>query len=380
LPVSAPITPKSLSTDTQALLDAAVDAVVIIAHQGVIEAFNAAAVRLFGYSAEEVLGRNVSILMQERDAQAHDEHLARYLRTGQTRIIGVGRDVAGRRKDGSVFPVFLSVGRIAGADPPRFVGFLQDLTLRRQATAALTEERERSLRTRERLLHVARLATMGEMASGIAHEINQPLTAIANFAQAASRVLAGPNPDLEDVRMALDQIAAQALRAGTIIHHLRKLVGSRDSRRELTGINDVVEETRTLTRADLRDHNIQLQLQLSPGLPELMIDRIQIQQVILNLLRNSIDALSSPQAASGQISVSSALNTHGDVIVTVGDNGPGVAPQMLGSLFMPFSTNKPQGSGLGLAMSRTIVEAHRGRLEYQPNAPCGALFLLTLQT
>lgn len=378
--MSEPFAARSLPADSQALLDAAVDAVVLITHRGVVEAFNTAAVRLFGYAPEEILGRSVALLMTAADARAHDGHLARYESTGQAHIIGIGRQVLARRKDGTVFPALLSVGRISGTDPPRFVGFLQDLTLQQQAMVVLDEERERTDRTRERMLHVSRLAIMGEMASGIAHELNQPLAAIANFAQAGSRMLAAPAPDLEDVRSALDQITAQALRAGKIIHHLRKLVGTRESEREreLTDINDLIEDTQLLTHADARSHNVQVQLQLAPGLPRLMLDRIQIQQVVLNLFRNALDALTAVNSGPRQLSIHSALSPEGDVTVAIADNGSGVAADMLPVLFKPFSTDKPQGSGLGLAMSRSIVEAHRGRLEYQANAPSGAVFLLTL--
>jgi two-component system, LuxR family, sensor kinase FixL len=369
---------RSLSAESQALLDSAVDAVILITHRGTIEAFNLAAAGLFGYPAEEILGRNVATLMIESDAQAHDAHLARYVSTGQAHIIGMGREVSARRKDGTVFPAFLSVGRISDTDPPRFVGFLHDLTLRHQAMTALTEGREQEIRTRERLLHVSRLATMGEIASGIAHELNQPLTAIANFAQAGSRLLAAPNPEMEEVRGALDQITAQALRAGKIIHHLRKLVGTRDGRRELTDINELIEETQPLTRADARDHHVQVRLELAPALPRLMLDRIQVQQAILNLLHNSVEALSAISSRPRQLCIRSALNADGNVMVSVADNGGGVTAAMLSTLFTPFATNKPQGSGLGLAISRTIVEAHRGRLEYADNLPHGALFRLTL--
>jgi two-component system sensor kinase FixL len=367
-----------LSSESQALLDAAVDAVILITHQGIVEAFNTSAVRLFGYSTDEIIGRNVKLLMTDEDAKSHDAHLERYVRTGQSRVIGIGREVVARRKDGSVFPVFLSIGRISGSDPPRFVGFLQDITLRKQAMAAIEEERERSSQTRERMLHVARMATMGEMASGISHEVNQPLAAIANFAQAASRMLGQPGTDLGDVRGALDQIAAQALRAGKIIHHLRKLVGARDSHREPTDINELIRETDSLTRADAREHNVQVRLELTPGLPQLLLDRIQIQQVMLNLLRNAIDALAQASASPREVSIRSTLTRDGDVAIAVGDNGSGVAKEMLPKLFMPFTTNKTHGTGLGLAMSRTIVEAHRGRLEYQSNIPRGSLFMLTL--
>jgi two-component system, LuxR family, sensor kinase FixL len=369
---------SSLSVESQALLDAAVDAVILITHRGIVEAFNPAAARLFGYLPEEILGRNVALLMTEDDARTHDAHLARYLDTGEARIIGIGREVSARRRDGSIFPALLSIGRVNGTDPPRFVGFLQDYTLRNRAIDVLDQERERQFRTHERLFHVSRLATMGEMASGIAHELNQPLTAIANFAQASTRLLSAANPDLEEVRGALAQISAQALRAGTIVHHLKKLVVTRESQREPTDINALIEEIQSLTRADTRSHSIEVQLHLAAALPHLVLDQTQLQQVVLNLIRNSIDALALVQDIPRQVTIRSALDAAGDVAITVADNGSGVAAQMLPTLFMPFSTSKPFGVGLGLAISRTIVEAHRGRLEYQTRTPRGALFIVTL--
>jgi two-component system sensor kinase FixL len=367
-----------LSAESRALLDAAVDAVVVITHEGIVQAFNPSAARMFGYTPQEITGSNVTRLMTEGDAARHDAHLKRYLQTGEAHILGVGREVIARRKDGTVFPAFLSVGRIPGEGPPRFVGFLQDMTLRREALATIEEERERTDRTRDRMLHVARLATMGEMASGIAHELNQPLAAIANFAQASTRILGDANPDLEDVKEALKQIAAQSLRAGNIISHLRRLVGTPQGRREPTDINELIQEIGTLTRADARDHNVQVQLQLSVNLPRLVVDRIQIQQVLLNLFRNAVDALSTVSTGSRELCIRSALDPEGDVTVSVADNGTGVAPDMVPKLFTAFSTHKIHGTGLGLAISRSIVEAHRGRLEYQPNIPCGALFAVTL--
>jgi two-component system sensor kinase FixL len=370
-----------LSSESRALLDAAVDGVVLITHEGTVQAFNAAATRLFGYTPEEILGRNVTTLMSPADATVlehqHHAHLLRYFHTGENPVPGIGREVIARRKDGSLVPVYLSVGRIEGEEPRRYVGFIQDLTLRREAIAALEEKRERTEQDRSRMLHVARLATLGEMASGIAHELNQPLAAIANFSQACSRLLAQPEHDVQEIREALEQISAQSLRAGKIIHHLRRLVSTRDSQRELTDVNELIQETETLTRADARSANVRTQLQLAPDLPRLMLDRVQIQQVLLNLLRNAVEALTAV-TTSREIVLRSALNADADVTVTVSDNGRGVSLPMLQHLFAPFTTDKEQGTGLGLSMSRTILEAHRGRLEYEANTPRGARFTLTL--
>jgi len=202
--------------ELEALLNAAVDGVILMDHLGRVQVFNRAAERLFGYTAQEVLGANVSFLMVDSDRGAHDQHLARYLRTRVPHIIGTGREVEGRRRDGSLFPVFLSVGVVEGSEPPRFVGFVQDISYRHRAA-------EETHRLQERLMHVSRLATVGEMSAGIAHELNQPLTAVANYAQACDRLLGLPDPDIDEIRAALKEITAQAVRAGDIIRRLRAL-------------------------------------------------------------------------------------------------------------------------------------------------------------
>jgi len=490
------------SFETQALLDAAVDAVILIDSRGLIEVFNRAAERLFGYSAPEIIGHNIELLMVGTDGDRHDAYLQRYQRTGVPHIIGIGREVAGRRKDGTVFSAYLSVGQIANAVPPRYVGFLQDLTLRNQALAAVVQERDRASRyleavqtilvaldtegrvtlvnrkgcevlgcddsallgldwfesvvpaeeraaaisqfkmfighephrpyyteyrlrghgdalrliawryvgvtepdggltgilcsgddvtdarraedeakeARERMMHVSRLATMGEMAAGISHELNQPLTAITTYAQAAKRLLAGTPLQDDDVADALEQIAAQALRAGEIIRRLRNLVRNRETQREPTQINGLIEELGTLTRADARMYDVRVMLELAPHLPLLNLDPIQIQQVLLNLVQNAVQALQYTESNAREVVISTALNADGDVEVSVRDTGMGVSTEMLGRLFMPFATTKSTGTGLGLAISRSIIAAHKGKLIHMPNVPCGACFVITLPT
>src|SRR5947207_15573448 len=194
------------SDEVQALLDAAVDGVVLVDHLGCIQSFSRSAEQLFGYRAQEVLGRNVGVLMSDQDRSAHDGFLARYVSTRVPHIIGTGREVSARRKDGAVFAAFLSVGVVPDTEPPCFVGFIQDRTLQRRTG-------EEARRLQERLGHVSRLATVGETASGIAHELNQPVAAIANYAQACEPLLARPGADLEQVPAALREIASQAVSA-----------------------------------------------------------------------------------------------------------------------------------------------------------------------
>jgi two-component system sensor kinase FixL len=354
----------------QALLDAAVDGIVLIDHQGSIQGFNRAAERLFGYRACEVVGRNVSLLMPEPDRGAHDGYLARYLDTRIPRIIGRGREVSAQHRDGHVFPVSLSVGTVSGAEPPRFVGFIQDITRRRA-------DEEDARRLQERLMHVSRLATVGEMASGIAHEINQPLTAVINYAQACERLLRLPDADLEEVRGALQQISAQAIRAGDIIKRLRTLARSDAPRRQPTEVNALAEELTDLIEATARAHGIRYSLHLAFGLPRVLVDRTQIQQVVLNLTRNAIEALADG-SAGGELTLRTALAADGTVEICVSDNGPGVSEVVAPRLFHPFCTSKSAGTGLGLAMSRTIVASHGGELEYRANVPSGASFIVRL--
>jgi len=353
------------------LLDAAVDGIVLIDHKGTMRVFNQAAERLFGYQATEVLGANVSILMPEADAKAHDDYIARYLRTGEAKVIGRGREVLARRKDGTTFPAFLSVGRVPDSQPARFVGFIQDLTVHYGT-------QEQSRRLQERLWHVARFATMGEMATGIAHELNQPLAAIANYAQACDRLLASPDADIPEIREALREVTAQAVRAGDIIRRLRSLASRSDGAPRPTDINALVAELTTLVRTSAKADAVRYDLDLAASLPTVHAQPEQIQQVIASLVRNAIESLATSSSADRQITVKTRLGGGGDVELSVCDNGPGVAAAMIPRLFDAFYTSKDTGTGLGLAMSRTIIRRHGGSLEYRPNTPSGACFTVRL--
>jgi two-component system, LuxR family, sensor kinase FixL len=355
----------------QAIMDAAVDGVLLVDHSGRIQAFNRAAERLFGYSAAEVLGANVSRLMPEPDSSAHDGYIARFVATRVPHIIGRGREVEARRKDGSLFPVFLSVGAVEGSEPPRFVGFVQDVSFRRRAE-------EDTHRLQERLTHVSRLATVGEMSAGIAHELNQPLTAVANYAQACDRLLGLPDPDIDEIREALKQITAQAVRAGDIIRRLRALARNDRMKREPADVNVLLSELTELIQLDAKTHDVQYKTDLAARLPHLEVDRAQVQQVILNLVRNAIEALGETTRTPRQVTLRTQDLADGSVEIAVCDNGPGVSASIEARLFDPFCTTKAHGTGLGLAISRTIIKSHRGSLDYRPNTPCGACFTVRL--
>ncbi|MGA3158461.1 MAG: PAS domain S-box protein, partial [Steroidobacteraceae bacterium] len=266
--------PRPVSADPaeelQALLDASVDGIVVIDQRGNMVVFNRAAERLFGYAADEIRGANVSLLMTESDRAHHDQSLARYQETKVPHIIGIGREVQARRKDGSVFPAFLSIGAIESKGPSRFVGFIQDISLRHQAEA-------KSHRLQEQLVRVSRLAIAGEMSAGIAHELNQPLAAAATYAQACDRLLGLPNPDIDEVRDALRQITAQTERAAGIIRRLRSLTSSDRRVRESTDINLMIGALTDLILADAKTHKIQYLLDMGRSIPPVEIDCAQLQ-------------------------------------------------------------------------------------------------------
>jgi two-component system sensor kinase FixL len=357
----------------QSLLDACVDAVVIIDHRGMIEDFNPAASRLFGYSLEEVVGHSVGMLMPAGEASTHDGYISRHIATGEARVIGIGRDVQAMRRDGTVFPASLAIGRLAGAEPPRFVGFLHDLTRRHQVEAQRVVAQEAVRDARERLTHVARRSTLGEMTTGLAHELNQPLTAITMYAQAAERLATQPIPEMEEVVDALRQIATQALRAGEVIRRLRALVRNRQHQEELLELNSVVRDLVVLAQSDARMHNVRVDLQLAEGLPRVLGDVVQLQQVLLNLVRNAIDALKD-EPEGERLVVLRTSSVGSGVELSVSDCARGLDPAIEGRLFEAFATTKPEGTGLGLAISRSIIESHGGKLAWRPNEPRGSCF------
>lgn len=616
------------ANDLQAVLDAAVDAVIVIDHRGQISTFNHAAERLFGYAAAEAIGLNIAALMAEPHGVSHDNYVRSYLETGRARIIGVGREVWAKRRDGSLFPVALSVGQIHGEEPPRFVGFIHDVTLRRAATEALRRERDRAqhyldlvevmllavdlrgsitlinrkgeeiigrtadelvghdwfeqcipeedrleqrrrfeasladprgapahfettivtqggqrkliawnvttlrddqgmvigqlssgedvterrraeaalqrsealLRSaqsiahlgtyeinlstdqvawstqmyeilgrsaseqplkfeafvrecvhpddrvrferewrlfrestgrldvemrivrpdgavrfvnalaavqrrpdawavitgtlhdvterqlaeqdarlgQERLTHVARLSTMGEMATGLAHEINQPLTAIATYAQAGVRLMDAPGgADLVELREVLVQITNQSLRAGEVIRRLRAFVKHKGSKAETLQINDLVEDVRVLAETDARLHDIRILLDLAPDLPTIVADSVQLQQVMLNLVRNAIDALNEKPDAPRRVTIRT-YHIEDGIEVEVIDRAHGIADHVAANLFNPFYTTKQNGTGLGLAISRSIITAHKGKLGHRQTPGGGTTFYFTL--
>jgi len=356
-----------VAAELKALFDAAVDGIIVIDAHGVIAAFNKAAERLFGLEAAAVVGRPVTTLMAEPHRSMHETYVQRYLDTGEPRIIGIGREVSAKRADGTEFPIALSVGEIEGGTERRFVGLIRDLS----AQKATEEEAHR---LQNRLAHVGRFSLMGEMAAGLAHELNQPLSAIVNYSQAGKRLAERDEPNIESVSDCYAKITDQALRAGHIIDKLRDFLRKDEVSKSDLCINDVVSSTLKLVEADARAEGIPIHTELADDLPATSGDLIQLQQVLMNLTRNAVDAMKdSPNKDEGVI-IQTSRPTSGEIQVRVLDHGHGVPPQLAKSIFHPFVTTKRDGLGVGLAISRTIIRAHEGELFCRRNPIGGAIF------
>jgi two-component system, LuxR family, sensor kinase FixL len=356
----------------QSILDTVPDATVVIETDGSIVTFNAAAVRQFGYAPEEAVGRNVSMLMPSPYREQHDAYLERYLRTGEKRIIGIDRVVTGRRKDGTTFPMTLAVGEMRSGGKTYFTGFIRDLTERQES-----EQRLQALQGE--LARLARLNELGEMASTLAHELNQPLSSIANYVQGSVRLLEKvEGEDAARVRGALSETAKQALRAGDIIRHLREFVTRGETEKEPADIKKLIEEAGALALVGSRERGVKSTFQFESDDEPVFVDRVQIQQVLINLMRNAVEAMRDSDRKELTIRT---WNSEPHVLnVTVSDTGPGIAEEIAEQLFQPFVTTKAGGMGIGLSISKRIIESHGGELSVSRNEAGGATFDFTLPT
>ena len=353
----------------RAILHAAVDAIVTIEESGAIESINPAAERAFGYARDELIGRNVSVLMPSPYREEHDRYIAHYLRTGKARIIGIGREIEAQRKDGSVFPADIAVSEVRLPGRRLFTGIIRDLTERRAM-----EERAR-LRL-EDAAHTARVLELGEMCSGIVHEMNQPLAAIVSFAEGCLRMVRGGGAEPALIEDTLGRVAEQGIRAGEILSGLRDLVRKDESRSEAFHLDATIEETLLLVDHERRRRGIRVEVDREPGLPAVSADRVQIEQILLNLLRNAFHAVEGAERRQVRMRVTRAGSDRVRLIVE--DSGPGLTPELCERVFEPFYTTRPSGLGIGLAISRSLAERHGGRLWAESGDGRGARFGLEL--
>lgn len=374
----------------RSILDTVPDGMVVMDEHGIVQSISAAAERMFGYAADEVIGHNVAMLMPSPHRENHDRYVARYLATGERRIIGVGRVVAGQRKDGTTFPIELVVGEAKTRQQRLFTGFVHDLSERQR-----TERRLQQLQGE--LTHVTRLTEMGQMASALAHEVSQPLTAATSYCQVIRRLLSmdegrstgdshspalPPDPwgtrrgDAAKLREVADNIAAQIARAIDILRRLREFLRKRDRDQESQSVGKLLEEASALALIGARESGVQVRLRVEPDLPPVLVDKVQIQQVVVNLTRNAIEAMEG--SARRELTIEAGRREDEMVGIRVIDTGPGIAPAIASRLFEPFVTTKPQGMGVGLSICRSIIEAHGGRLVVEANPEGGTIFLFTL--
>jgi two-component system sensor kinase FixL len=356
----------------RSILETVPDAMIIIDERGRVESLSTTAERLFGYAADEVVGCNIKMLMPTPHREQHDGYLKRYLTTGERRIIGIGRVVVGQRKDGTTFPMHLTVGELRSADRHYFTGFIRDLTDQQLTETRLTE-------LQSEVTHMSRFTALGEMASTLAHEINQPLTAITNYLKGSRRLLERMKGEQASMlREAVGKAADQALRAGDIIRRLREFVARGESERRVESLAKLVEDASTLALIGARENGVEVSFRLDAAADLVFADRIQIQQVLVNLIRNAIEIMVETSERR-ELEIATVASGEETVEVSVADSGPGLAPEVAAQLFQPFVTTKRKGMGLGLSICRTIVEAHGGRIWGDPRPGGGTVFRFTLR-
>lgn len=484
---------------SSAIVATAAEGIITLDAKGRIESFNQAAEKMFGYAAEELLGKDVSVLMPEPYRSKHADYVGRYTTTGEGNIIGKGREVPARRKDGSIFPIHLAASEISLDGELCFAGIIRDISDQKDAEESLkaterrfravfdqrrqlvrilstdgivleanqmsldfaglqrddvvgchlwetpwwdhspdlqqrlrdaissaakgatvqfeatcprpdgklatldfslrpitnnagqvvflvteshdvTEQRlaeEEARHHRERIAHVSRLSTLGEMAAGIAHEINQPLTAISLFAQAGKRLIeAGDLDKLGDVCIKLNE---HALRAGDVVERMQLMARQGESVRETFDCNDLIGSAVKLAESEARIHDIQIEFEKGRGLPPVFVDGVQIQQVALNLLRNGMEAMiATGNCKEEPVTIRTRLKGENKIEIAVTDTGCGVAENWVDKLFTPFSTTKKSGMGMGLSISQAIIRGHGGQIDFHDNAAGGATFWFTL--
>ena len=368
---------RSSEEKHRVIVEAANDAVVSMDERGAILLANPATRRIFGYDPAEIVGKPMTMLMPEMMRKLHENGFKRYLATGKRHLNWQGVEVTAQRKDGQEFPVEVSFGELTSDGHKVFTGFIRDISERKQAEDQLRASERNLQMTQVELARVSRLTTMGELAASIAHEVNQPLTAVINNASACLRLLANNNLEPEVLRRALEGIIADGTRASTVLARIRAFIKKEPAEKSELDINEVIQEVLVLAARELYENQVLPDHQLKTDLPSVLADRVQLQQVLLNLIMNGIEAMAAVTDRPRLLGVQSRIDESGDVLVAVSDSGTGFGLE-LDRVFTPFFTTKANGMGMGLSISRSLVEGHGGRLWAAPNSPHGAVFSFTL--
>ena len=348
----------------RAVIDGAADAIITIDEGGFIQALNAATSTMFCYSADELIGRDVNMLAPDDGHSEHRSYFQRDLRTGEANVNGANREVEGRRKDGSLFPAELAISEIRHGGERLFIGFIRDLSERRRFEARLNR------------LHSNRIDSMAGMATALAHELNQPLAAASNYLAAARRMLgATAGPPQPEADQALDKASVQMLRAGQIISHIREFMAHGEPNKLEQSLHDLLRGATELVRQTAREADVQIALRLDAAEDVVLADRVQIEQAVVNLARNAIEAMG--QTHERRLTISTSLE-NGVIRTDISDTGSGMSPATISELFVPFTSTKSSGIGVGLSISRSIIEAHYGTIWAEANAGGGTKFSFTL--
>jgi PAS domain S-box-containing protein len=352
-----------------AILNTARDGILTIDARGSIQSINPAVERLLSRPSHRLIGHDVSELVEGVPDLLHRLKLAAHSPASEARCW----ELDARRADGSTFPIEFSAGRFDLLGAEHYTVVIRDITSRRKAEARYREHQAE-------LAHVSRVSLAGEMAAGLAHELSQPLTAITAYARGCLRLLAGSVPEPALLHEGIAAVAQQAERAGDVLDRLREFVRGGGYRRGVTEVKPLIDAAVSLTRMEAVQQEVEIEARIDPGLPAVLADRIQIEQVLLNLLRNAMDAMEAANTERRSIVVEARRKGNHAVGISVADSGPGVAAEVTDRIFEPFVTTKPLGMGMGLSISHSIVDAHGGSLRMAPSVPSGAIFFFDLPT
>jgi PAS domain S-box-containing protein len=354
------------------VVEAAPNAMIMVNQEGQITLVNQQAEKTFGYAREELLGRPIEMLVPERVRSDHRGFRHDYFCDPQARPMGAGRELFGRRKDGSEVPVEIGLSPIDTSKGLLVLASIVDITERKLAELE-------AARQRHDLAHLSRVSTVGELSSSLAHELTHPITAILSNAQAAQRFLANDDVDLDEVREILNDIVTQDQRAGEVIHGLRLLLKKGEPQKQCDDVdlNEVIRDVVNLMRSDLINRNVTVETDLAQNLPAVTGDRVQLQQVLLNLALNGCEAMGDYNSSERRLLIASEWE-NGAVRVSVSDSGSGIPGEKMEQVFERFFTTKMEGMGLGLSVCRTIINAHRGKIWATNNGGCGATFHFSL--
>lgn len=348
-----------------------VDGAIMINASGIISSFNRACEAMFGYSRDEVVGQNISSLMPEPYRSNHDQYIQNYQFTLQPKIIGIGREVEGQRRDGSVFPMHLSVGEVKGdhVKDSSFVGIIRDLTEEYEA-------REQYERLQQQHFHLSRVSAMDQMGTTIAHELNQPLTAIMNYMDAGvTMVKEGEGSDLEMLSLVMEKSSEQAGRAAAILSRLRRFIETGDVEKRMTSPRELLNTSTELIMPLFKNNNISVEYEVEGGLSDILVSSVQIQQVLVNLIKNACEAMLETDQ---RILTLRAYPSKNAVVICVQDTGKGLSRTDFATLYEPFASDKANGLGVGLSICRTIIHNHNGQLWAERNSSQGSCFYISL--